>query len=113
MAFVYSMLDTDCQAHLHGSIKNGILNFDSLESMMNELTVSFDDPNRIRDAIARLHSNFLQNKSFSSLMAEIRRDAAIAGYENSRELRNIVFLYINLELQQALIFERDIYPFRI
>ncbi|POS82494.1 hypothetical protein EPUL_006621 [Erysiphe pulchra] len=109
MAFVYSMLNTDCQAHLHGSIKNGILNFDSLESMMIELTVLFDDPNRIRDAIARLHSNFQKNKSFSSWIAEIRRDAAIAGYENSRELRNIVFLNINLELQQALIFERDIY----
>lgn len=109
MAFVYSMLDTNCQAHLHGSIKDGILKFESLESMMNELTVLFDDPNRIRDAIARLHSNFQKNKSFSSWIAEIRRDAAIAGYENSRELRNIVFLNINLELQQALIFERDIY----
>lgn len=66
IAFVYSMLDTDCQSHLHRSIKNGVLNFDSVEIMMNELTVLFDDPNRVRDAIARLHSNFQRNKSFSS-----------------------------------------------
>lgn len=109
MAFVYSMLDQDCQSHLHGSIKDGVLNFESLESMINQLTILFDDPNRVRDAIARLHSNQQRNKPFSSWIAEIRRDAAIAGYENSDKLRDIVFLNLSLELEQALIHERDIY----
>lgn len=109
MAFVYSMLDQDCQSHLHGYIKDGVINFGSLDIMMNELTILFDDPNRVRDAIARLHANNQRNKPFSAWIAEIRRDAAIAGYENTRELRNIVFLNLSLELQQALIYERDIY----
>lgn len=109
MAHIYSMLDQNCQAHLHGSIRKGELIFDSVESMMNELTVLFDDPNRVRDAKARLHSNFQRNKPFSTWIAEIRRDAAIAGYENSERLRDIVLLNLNLELEQALIHERDIY----
>ncbi|POS84090.1 hypothetical protein EPUL_002570 [Erysiphe pulchra] len=92
---------------LHGFIKDGVINFESLDQMMNELIVLFDDPNR--DAIARLHANSPRNKPFSSWIAEIRRDAAIAGYESSRELRNIVFLNLSLEFQQALIYERDIY----
>ncbi|POS85664.1 hypothetical protein EPUL_002374 [Erysiphe pulchra] len=95
MTYVYSMLDQDCQSHLHGFIKDGVTHFESLDKMMNELTILFDDPSR--------------NKPFSSWIAEIRRDAAIVEYENSRELRNIIFLNISLELQQALIYERDIY----
>lgn len=109
MAFVYSMLDQNCQSHLHGFIKDGVIHFESFDKMMNELTILFDDPNRVRDATARLYANSQRNKPFSSWIAEIRRDAAIAGYESSRELRNIVFLNLNLELQQALIYERDIY----
>ena len=77
--------------------------------MMNQLTILFDDPNRVRDAIARLHSNQQKNKAFSSWIGEIRRDAAIAGYENSDKLRDIVFLNLSLELEKALIHERDIY----
>ncbi|POS86565.1 hypothetical protein EPUL_002924, partial [Erysiphe pulchra] len=109
MAFVYSMLDQDCQSHLHRFIKGGVIHFESFDKMMNKLTILFDDPNRVRDATARLHANNQRNKPFSSWIAEIRRDASIAGYESSRELRNIVFLNLNLELQQALIYERDIY----
>ncbi|KAI0998628.1 hypothetical protein K3495_g9567, partial [Podosphaera aphanis] len=75
---------------------------------MNQLTILFDDPNRVRDAVARLHRNKQKNKAFSSWIAEIRRDAAIAGYENTQALTDIVFLNINLELQRALINEKDI-----
>lgn len=103
------MLDQDRQSHLHAYIKDGVLNSESLDKTMNELIIFFDDPNRVCDATARLHSNKQRNKQFSSWIAEIRWDAAIAGYENSRELRNIVFLNLSLELQQSLIYERDIY----
>lgn len=109
LAPIYSMLDQECQAHLHGSIRKGERNFHSVKSMMNDPTVLFDDPNRVTNAKARLHSNFQRNKPFSTWIAEIRRDAAIAGYENSERLRDIVFLNLNLELEQALIHERDIY----
>ena len=78
MAYVYSMMDQDSQSHLHGSIREGVINFESLESMMNQLTILFDNPNRVRDGLARLHSNQQKNKAFSSWIAEIRRDAAIA-----------------------------------
>lgn len=109
MAHIYSILDQNCQVHLHGSLRKGQLNFDSVESMMNDLTVLFNDPNRVRDAKARLHSNFQRNKPFSTWISEIWRDAAIAGYQNSERLRDIVFPNLNLELEQALIHEREIY----
>ncbi|KAI0995758.1 hypothetical protein K3495_g12422 [Podosphaera aphanis] len=49
------------------------------------------------------------NKPFSSWIAEIRRDAEIAGYENTQALRDIVFLNISFELQRALINENDVH----
>lgn len=103
------MLDKDCQSHLHGLIKNGVIQFESVHKMMNQLTILFDDPNRVRDTTARLHANSQKNKLFSSWIVKIRRDAVIAGYESSRELRNIVFFNFSLELRPALIYERDIY----
>ncbi|KAI0998890.1 hypothetical protein K3495_g9307 [Podosphaera aphanis] len=108
MAYVYSMLGEDCQAHLHSWSREGTLTFSSLPATMNQLTILFDDPNRVQDAVARLHRNKQKNKAFSSWIAEIRRDAAIAGYENTQALTDIVFLNINLELQRALINEKDI-----
>ncbi|KAI1007298.1 hypothetical protein K3495_g923 [Podosphaera aphanis] len=73
MTYVYSMLDSDNQDHL--------MDFSSLSKIMDHLTTLFDNPNRVRDAQARLHATRQKNKSFSSWIAEIRRDAAISGYD--------------------------------
>lgn len=109
MNFIYSKLNEDCQAHLHSWMIDGELTFPSLKSMLDLLEILFDDPNRVQDAKLRLHSNKQRNKPFSTWIAEIRRDAATAGYDKyPGPLRDIIFLNINLELKQALIYEKDI-----
>lgn len=109
LVYIYSRLDTICQTHIHSWVKNGTLTFESVESMMEILHTIFHDPNIIRDAITRLYSNKQRNKPFSEWIAEVRRDAAIADYDyESRHLRDLIFHNLNLELQQALIYERDI-----
>ncbi|KAI0996054.1 hypothetical protein K3495_g12127 [Podosphaera aphanis] len=109
MAYVYSLLSIDCKSHLHGFIQNGRLNFPSLASMMDLLSTLFSDPNRVQDAKTRLHGNRQKNRPFSSWIAEIWRDAAICGYDKKPDvLRDIIFLNISMELQKALIHEREI-----
>lgn len=109
MNFVYSKLNGDCQAHLHSWISEGELLFPSLQAMLQLLATLFDDPNRVRNAKARLYSNHQRNKPFSSWIAEMRRDAAIAGYDKHLgPLRDIIFLNLSLELKQAIVHEKDI-----
>lgn len=109
MALVYSMLSDGCQTHIHSWINNGFLLFPSLNAMFQLLDVLFDDPNRVRDAVVRLHSNKQKNKPFSTWISEIRRDAAIAGYDKHlKPLRDIIFLNLSLELKHALIHDREI-----
>lgn len=106
---IYSRLDAPCQAHLHSWVKNGTILFTSLNQMMELLKTLFDDPNRIRDAICRLYSNHQQNKPFSTWIAEIRRDASMAGYDSEyRTLRDLVLNNMSSELKKAIIHERDI-----
>ncbi|KAI0994740.1 hypothetical protein K3495_g13441 [Podosphaera aphanis] len=77
--------------------------------MFEHLEILFDDPNRIRDAKFRLHSNKQRNKPFSTWIAEVRRDAAISRYDKYPEpLRDIIFLNFSLKLKKALIHEKDI-----
>ena len=109
MNFIYSRMNEDCQAHLHSWISEGELIFPSISAMLHLLEVLFDDPNRVTDAKARLHANKQRNKPFFTWISEIRRDAAISGYDKYPEpLRDIVFLNLSLELKQALIYEKDI-----
>ncbi|POS81975.1 hypothetical protein EPUL_006623 [Erysiphe pulchra] len=109
MNFVYSKMSGDCQAHLHSWISEGELLFPSLDAMFDLLGTLFDDPNRVRDAKARLFSNHQRNKPFSSWIAEIRRDAAIAGYDKHLgPLRDLIFLNLSFELKQAVVHEKDI-----
>lgn len=109
MALVYSMLSDGCQTHLHSWIENGFLLFPSLNAMFQLLDVLFNDPNRVRDVVARLHFNKQKNKSFSTWISEIRRDAAIASCEKHlKPLRDIIFLNLSLELKNALIHDREI-----
>lgn len=109
MAYIYFRLDAPCQAHLHSWVKNGTILFTSLNQMMELLKTLFDDPNRIRDAICRLYSNHQQNKPFSTWIAEIRRDASMAGYDSQyRTLRDLVLNNMSSELKKAIIHERDI-----
>lgn len=109
MNYVYSKMSGDCQAHLHSWISEGELLFPSLQSMFHLLGTLFDDPNRISNAKARLFANQQRNKPFSSWIAEIRRDAAIAGYDRHLgPLRDIIFLNLSLELKKAIIHEKDI-----
>lgn len=78
--------------------------------MMDLLVTLFDDPNRVRDAINRLYSNPQRNEPFSNWIAEIHWDAAMAGYDSqSKTLRDLVLSNINLELNQALIYHREIF----
>lgn len=109
MAFIFSRLSPSSQAHLQGWVENGIILFPSAELMMKTLGIIFDDPNRKRDSVARLHSNMQRNRPFSSWIAEMRRDAAIAGYNNdSYRLKDLILMNMSLELKQALIYEREI-----
>ena len=49
-----------------------------------------------------------ETSHFFTWISEIRRDAAISGYDKYPEpLRDIVFLNLSLELKQALIYEKD------
>lgn len=109
MIYAYSRMNTDSKTHLDTWVRDGVILFSSFAQMMHQLTVIFGDPNRVRDAVSRLHSNAQRNKPFSTWIAEIRRDAAIAGYEsNSQHLRDLVLSNMSLELKRALIYERDI-----
>lgn len=109
MNYIYSKMSGNCQAHLHSWISEGELLFPSLEAMFQLLGTLFDDPNRVRDAKARLFANHQRNKPFSSWIAEIRRDAAIAGYDKYLDpLRDLIFLNLSLELKQAIVYERDL-----
>lgn len=83
MNLFYSKMNADCQAHLHSWISEGELRFPSLQAMLNLLDVLFEDPNRVRDAKERLYGNRQRDKPFATWIAEIRRDAAIAGIETS------------------------------
>lgn len=90
-------------------VRNGVLLFESVEQMILILDTVFGDPNRVRDAVNRLHSNFQRNKPFASWIVEIRKDASIAGYDlDSRSLLDLVFYNMSIELKQALVHERDI-----
>lgn len=109
LVYIYSRLDTLCQAHIHSWVKNGMLTFESVDSMMEILHTIFHDPNLVRDAVSRLYSNKQKNKPFSVWIAEIRRDAAIAEYDyDSRHLKDLIFHNLSLELQQAIIYEQNI-----
>lgn len=110
MVYVYSRLHSDSQAHLHSWIRDGVLLFPSFSEMMETLTKIFDDPNRVRSAKARIYSNKQRNKSFASWIAEIRRDAAIAGYNGYgyNQLKDLILNNMSLELKKSLIHERDI-----
>ncbi|KAI0992271.1 hypothetical protein K3495_g15915, partial [Podosphaera aphanis] len=109
MIYAYSRLNSDSKTHLQTWIQDGTFLFPSFTHMMDQLTVIFGDPNRVRDAASRLHSNPQKNKHFSTWIAEIRRDAAIAGYEsNSRYLKDLVLNNMSLELKRALVHEREI-----
>lgn len=109
MIYVYSRMNSESRTHLQNWVQDGSLLFPSLAHMMDQLTNIFGDPHRARDAASRLHSNAQKNKSFGTWIAEIRRDAAIAGYEsNSRYLRDLIFNKLSLELKKAMIHERDI-----
>lgn len=109
MNLFYSKLSADCQAHLHSWITEGELTFPSLQSMLNLLEILFDDPNRVRDAKERLYGNKQRDKPFTTWIAEIRRDAAIAGYDKlAGPLRDIIFMNLSLELKQAIINDNDI-----
>lgn len=109
MAYVYSRLNGQSQTHLQSWLKNGALKFASMADMMKILETLFDDPNRARDAAARLHSNYQRNRPFISWIAEIRRDATMAGYEpESLVLRNIIFFNMSMGLKRAIIHEHDL-----
>lgn len=109
MVYIYSRLDTQCQAHLHAWVSNGFIKFPSAADMMETLNVIFHDPNLERDASARLHSNPQNSKPFSVWISEIRRDAAIANYApNSIYLRDLVFHNLSLDLKKALVHERGL-----
>lgn len=109
MAYIYSRLNSQSQSHLQSWLNNGILTFSSVDHMIGLLGTLFDDPNRARDAAARLHSNYQRNRPFVGWIAEIRRDAAIAGYDSSSlALRNIILFNMSIELKRAIIHERDI-----
>lgn len=109
LAYIYSQMNLTSKTHLQSWVKDGVLLFDSVSQMVKVLDTIFGDPNRVRDAVNRLHSNFQKNKTFSSWIVEIRRDAAIAGYSStSQPLRDLVFYNMSLELKKALVHERDI-----
>ena len=109
LAYVYSQMNTTSKIHIQVWVKDGVLLFDSVGQMINTLETIFGDPNRVRDAVNRLHANFQRNKPFSSWIIDIRRDAAIAGYESeSRPLRDLIFYNMSIELKKALVHERDI-----
>lgn len=109
MIYVYSRMNSESQTHLQNWVQDGSLLFPTLAHMMDQLTIIFGDPHRVRDAASRLHLNAQKNKSFGTWIAEIRRDAAIAGYEsNSRYLRDLVLNKLSSELKKALVYERDI-----
>lgn len=109
MAYIYSRLNAQSQSHLQSWLLNGELKFPSVEQMLKLLETLFDDPNRARDAAVRLHSNYQRNQSFVTWIAEIRRDAAIAGYDpESLALRNLILFNMSIELKRAIIYERDI-----
>ena len=100
MNFVYSKMGEECQSHLHSWISDGDLKFPTLEAMCHLLGVLFNDPNRISDAKSRLFANRQQNKAILTWIAEIRRDAAISGYDKYEgPLRDIIFLNLSLELK--------------
>lgn len=109
IAYIYSRRGPSCQAHLHCWLYNGRLNFGSLKQIMDLLDTLFDDSNRFQDAINRLHSNSQRNKPFSSWIAEIHRDTAMAGYDSqSQTLRDLVLSNINSEISQVLTYDREI-----
>lgn len=109
MAFIFSRLSPTSQAHLQGWVENGTILFPSAELMMKTLATIFDDPNRKRDSVIRLHSNMQRNRPFSAWVAEMRRDAAIAGYNTDPDrLKELLLINMSLELKQALIYEREI-----
>ncbi|KAI0995915.1 hypothetical protein K3495_g12267 [Podosphaera aphanis] len=109
MALIYSLLNPESRTHIRPWLSEGVLTYPSLADMWTHLTTLFDDPNASRDAAARLHSNYQKKRPFSSWIADIRRDALLAGYDtNSLQLRNLVLLNMSVELKRALIHERDI-----
>ena len=109
LAHVYSQMNTASKAHIASWVRNGFLLFESVEQMIALLDTVFGDPNRVRDAVNRLHSNFQRNKSFATWIVEIRKDASIAGYDlDSRSLLDLIFYNMSIELKQALVHERDI-----
>lgn len=94
--------------HIHSYVRDGILLFTSVTQMILVLDTIFGDPNRVRDAVARLHSNFQRNKPFTNWIVEIRRDASIAEYDpNSRPLLDLVLFNMNIELKKALVYEKE------
>lgn len=109
LGYIYSQMNLISKTHIQIWVKDGIILFDSVNQMINVLDTIFGDPNRVRDAVNRMHANFQRNQAFSSWIVEIRRDAAIAGYDsNSRPLRDLIFYNMSLELKKALVHERDI-----
>lgn len=81
MNFVNSKLNEDCQFHMHSCISERELKFPSFRFMMKLLGTPFDDPYHIRDATTKLYANSQRDKPSSTWIAEIRRDAATAGYD--------------------------------
>lgn len=109
LAHIYSQMNITSKTHIASWVRNGVLLFESVDQMIQLLDTVFGDPNRVRDAVNRLHSNFQRNKPFATWIVEIRKDAAIAGYElNSRSLLDLVYYNMSIELKQALVHERDI-----
>ncbi|RKF60460.1 hypothetical protein OnM2_050068 [Erysiphe neolycopersici] len=109
MAYIYSRLSNQSQSHLQSWLNDGTLTFTSVDQMFKLLSTLFDDPNRARDAAVRLHSNYQRNRPFISWISEIRRDAAVAGYDpDSLVLRNLIFFNMSNELKRAIIHERNI-----
>lgn len=109
LAHIYSQMNTASKAHIASWVRNGVLLFVSVEQMIQLLDTIFGDPNRVRDAVNRLHSNFQRNKPFATWIVEIRKDASIAGYDlDSRSLLDLVLFNMSIELKQALVHERDI-----
>ena len=109
LVYIYSQMNLISKTHVQTWVKDGVLLFESVAKMMSVLDTIFGDPNRSRDAVNRLHANFQRNKPFSNWVVEIRRDAAIAGYDpSSQHLRDLVFYNMSIELKKALVHERDI-----
>ena len=109
LAHIFSQMGTASKTHLNSWIKDGEILFSSVQQMFSVVDTLFGDPNRVRDAVNRLHSNYQRKKPFAEWIVEIRRDASIAGYmSDSKPLCDLIFYNMSIELKKALVHERDI-----